>query len=175
MSQKKKYQFFISAVALLFLYIVATGVFDRWAEVFQLYDVLTVKEKSVLNPDALAEKKMNLLAERKSLGLMLTKGAAQYDQSGTGVFEYLNTNAKDAGIRFESLTPIEAQTNGQIKEIGFKLQFVAEYHRVGVFLNSMEKGVMMSCVKRIDLTSRAATSPLLQVSVEGVVNILSSK
>jgi hypothetical protein len=175
MSPKKKYLAYTLVMTIVFFYLLTMEVLDRWEQAFQLYDVLARQQRSVLNPEELAENKMKLLARRQSLGSMLTRGAGQYDQSETGVFEYISTNARKAAIHLESLTPVEPKTSGQITELGFKLQFASEYHRLGAFLNSMENGAMMTNVRRIDIASRVPTSPLLQVSTEEVVSILSSK
>ena len=159
----------------MFAFIMASVMEDRWKRVFILYDTLDQKEQTILDPVALAKKKMNLFAKKKQLASEVTKGEGQYEQSETGVFEYLNANAKAASIRFESLAPIEPQTNEEVKEIGFKLRFASDYHRIGAFLNSIESGEMLSEIKRIDITSKAATSSVLQVNVEGVTRVFYAK
>src|SRR5258707_2428541 len=147
MPQKKKYQILIAAALVLCVYLASTEIIDRWAEVFRLHAIFIQKEETLLDPQVLAEKKMDLLARKRLLGSMLTKGTARYEQSETGVFEYLNASAKQSGIRFQSLTPLESQTSGQIREVGFKLQFSASYHHLGAFLNAVESRAVLSQVK----------------------------
>ena len=172
MPEKKKYLIIIIGTLALFLYIMSTEVIDRSDSVIQLYDELQQKEQNTLNPEQLAEKRMSLTVKKAMLMSTIMKGSGTYDQSETGVFEFLNASAKEAGIRFESLTPIASRSVAQIKDIGFKISFAAGYHQVGKLLNGLETGAMFAQMKKLDLTAETIESERLQVNAEGVVYVI---
>jgi Tfp pilus assembly protein PilO len=175
MSQKKKYQLFIALAVVLFVYVVATEVADRIGKTFRLYAALEAKEQSMLKPEALAEKRVNLISRKRALTLIVTKGAGTYEQNETGVFEYLNASAKKTDVRFESLVPIDAQTNGQIKEVGFKLNFSTQYHHAGAFLNTVETGAMLVRMRQIEIALHSVSSSTVEVNAEGIAYIVPAK
>jgi hypothetical protein len=117
MNQQKKYQYGTVVLVLLFLYLFVTEVPDRWGTTFRLYDDMKTKEE--LNPEKLAQKKMELRARHQELMTALVHSSGSYDQSRTGVLEYLNSSARQAGVKFESLVPTESESAGQMREIGF--------------------------------------------------------
>ena len=155
-----------------FLYVMGTEVFGRWSEAFQAYGELKQKEETMLSPEQLADKKMSLIAKKRTLAAAVTKDADTFEQSQTGVFEFLNSCAKSAGVRYQSLVPAESQSSSQIKEVGFKINFFTSYHRVGLLLNLVETGAMPMHMKKLELTSETKESPTLQVSMEGVAFIV---
>jgi Tfp pilus assembly protein PilO len=175
MTERRKYQLMILGTALLFAYVLLTEVADRWKNTYVLFTSYQEKKQAVLNPEKLAEKKMNLLSRKRELGSLLTGGGRSFDQSETGVFEYVNANAKETGIRFESLIPIPSERAGQIKEIGFKINCAANYHQIGRFINAAETGAMLVRINKIALSSQSSGSPLLQVNIEGAAYILSQR
>ena len=63
----------------------------------------------------------------------------------------------------------------EVSEIGFKMNFMSDYHRVGAFLNAIETGQILVRVKKIDLTLRSVSGFTLQTDLEGVAYILPQK
>ncbi|MBI3766166.1 MAG: hypothetical protein HY277_06650, partial [Ignavibacteriales bacterium] len=107
-SAQKKYGLMTMGLGVVFLYVFMTEVTDRWRGVFQLYGEVTLKEEIVITPEHLAEEKMNLLKKKRSLTSIMANNGSMYEQSQTGVCEYLNACAKESGVRFESLVPVES-------------------------------------------------------------------
>jgi Tfp pilus assembly protein PilO len=170
MSQQKKYQYGTVVLVLLFLYLFATEVPDRWRTTFRLYDDIKTKEE--LNPEKLAQKKMELRARHQELMAALVRSSGSYDQSRTGVLEYLNASARQAGVKFESLVPSESESAGQMLEIGFKIGINSGFHRIGTFINTIEKGTMCARIRKIEVQSRSESGSNVNAMIEGSVTIL---
>src|SRR5437867_6478358 len=128
MLKEKKYLTLTLVLITVFAYLTVTEVTSRWQSTMDDYSRFQQIRREVLSPEALAEKKMALLARKKALGEILTKGLKEYEQSETGLIEYLNAGAKSSGIRFESLTPFAADSKAEVSEIGFKIDFISDYH-----------------------------------------------
>jgi Tfp pilus assembly protein PilO len=175
MSVKKKYSLLILTVLILFLYIIATEIPDRFSKLTQNYMDYSQKKETVLNPEKLQEKKLSLLQMKQSLTSVLTKDGRKYEQNQTGVIEYLNDCAREAGIKYESLIPTENQSAGQIKEIGFKLTMLSRYNKVGKFLNTVENGALMICIKKLEINGKEGGLTPLYVIIQGVAYIFPGK
>ena len=175
MLKEKKYLTLTLTLITIFAYLTFTEVTSRWQSTMDEYSQFQQKRREVLNPEALAEKKLDLLARKNALGEMLTKGLKEYEQSETGLIEYLNAGAKLSGIRFESLTPFAADSKADVSEIGFKIDFISDYHHTGAFVNAIETGAMMVRCEKINLALSKEAGKNLHISVEGSTYILSPK
>ncbi|MGD0339100.1 MAG: type 4a pilus biogenesis protein PilO [Bacteroidota bacterium] len=173
MNQKKKYQYFTAALFLVFIYLTGTEVLDRWSTSLQLYNEMRAKEE--LNPEKLAMKKMELRARRQQLMTALTRNSGNYDQSETGVFEYLNSCAHEASVKFESLVPAESESTSQLREIGFKIGISNDFHHVGTFVNTIENGTLSARIRKIEIQSRSKSGSPVSATIEGSVSILPKK
>ncbi|GEM_PF-1478734 len=171
---KEKYVLLIGVTVLSFIYVLATEVLDRWQETAQTYAEVQDKYVKLLTPDQLRTKRSALLAENEALTATLAKTMTAYSQDHSGVFEYLNSNAKKNGIRFESLTPKEAIDNGQLKEFAFKVDFDAGYHQTGKFVNAIETGPVPVSIVKMDIASDPQKSSTVHVSTEGKAYMLST-
>lgn len=171
MSSAIKYQLIASAMFLVFLFLLGTEVPDRWGAALHSSDEVRKKEEIVLDPEALAEKRLDLLSRKRSLVALVTKESGDYEQSQTGVFEFLNAGATDAGIQFETLTPMEPDSSGQIKLVPFRLAFSGTYAGVGGFLGAIEQGPIAIRINKLELASKSVGSSILQVGAEGAAFI----
>jgi len=167
MSQKKKYSLIMAIAAFVFLYVVATQIIDGWREAFRSYGELVTRRQIALNPEQLAVEKSDLEARKKILAASLVRGVTHYDENQTGVFAFLSASAQKVGVRFESLFPLAAPVTGQLKEIGFKIIFSADFHHVGSFVNLIETGSVLVRLKKLEIGSHSATARELEVSAEG--------
>ena len=171
---KEKYAMLTGLAVLSFAYILATETLDRWKETAQLYSALQGKRGELLTPDQLRAKKTSLMAEDKALTSILSKGMSTYAQNHSGVFEYLNSNAKENGILFESIIPKEAVANGQMKEFAFKVDFDATYHQLGKFINAIETGTVPVSIVQLDMAPDPGRLTKLRVSAEGKAYMFSA-
>jgi len=185
MSPTTKYQLLTVLTVVMFFYLLLTEVTGRWSEIGRLHNELTQRQQTVLNPEELAEKKLRLAERKKSLTSLLTRDSGTFEQSQTGVFEFLNASARKTGVRFESLVPAETESSGEIQEIGFKLSMTSSFHRIGAFVNEVESGAMTVRLQRLDMANRTRArqeeaerttgkSPL-EASLEGVSYIYPKK
>ncbi len=165
-----KYQVMTAAVVVLFLYLFATEVPERWRETSALYDDLQAKEQE--SPELLLARKLELQARQRRLASELTGDSGRFEQSETGVVEFLNATARKSGVRFSSLTPIASPATGQLREIGFSLLFESDFHSAGRFVNEMEEGGILTRVVRIEITTPPKRSSRLGLRIEGVAYII---
>jgi Tfp pilus assembly protein PilO len=171
MPQVKKYSLLILLTIASFIYVVSTEVKERWAGFSNMYRQLREKEEMVLSPEMLEAKELNLMEKKRSLAALLTKYNAAYEQSQTGVFEFLSTTAGRTGIRLESLVPTASEGTGQIQDIGFKIQLSGKYHHIGMFVNDLENGTMKVVIKTLEISHHSRASAFLTASLEGVASI----
>ena len=160
---------------LLFFYAFETQVISRYDDLIQRYNDWKMKRQMVLNPQQGATRKMNLLTRKNFLLANLVKDTALFEQSRTGVFEFLNATAKRSGIQFELLAPLEAQLGGGTESMSFKVNFHGRYHRVASFINGIESGPISVRLRKIEMISQSASSSLLQVNIEGTSYLLPRK
>jgi len=171
---KQKYLLLTVGVTILWCYLVATVVIDRWMSVGEMYQEAVKKEDGFLSPEKLAEEKLNLLRKRQSLMSSLSKEDGQFEQNQTGVIEYLNSCARNSHIQFLSLIPSESSSNDLVKEIGFKVTSLGRYHKIGRLVNLIENGSLLVRMKKVEL-SEEMNSPNLTVAMEGTAYIVAKR
>ncbi len=171
---KEKYVFLIVLTTISFVYILVTEVVDRFSQTAQSYNELQGKKGELLTPDELRTKKSSLVAENEKLTTILTKDMSSFSKNHMGVFEYLNSNAKENGIIFGSLIPKEAVNNGQLKELAFKVDFDADYHQLGKFVNAIETGPMPVSIIKMDIATDPEKASKVHVSAEGKAYMISN-
>lgn len=169
MTEKKKYLFLIFAIVLISGYLVATEITQRWQQSLRFYSDTVRKEETILNPEALLEKKVGLLARRRELVSLLAPESKEYEQTQTGVFEFLNASAKQSQFQFQSIVPIELRGvgNTKVKEIGFKIEFLTSFHKACKFFNTIETGSLLVQITRASMHPLTTGKPLLRVTAEG--------
>jgi len=173
MPPKRKYQLLVAGVVFLFVYVTGTEVVDRWRDTYAQYLDFAQKQKEVLEPAILAEKKLELLARRDSLTGLLTEDGGDYDQSQTGVFEFLAGTARTTNVHMESVVPVSVQKEGQVENIGFRLALSAGFHDVGFYLNALEGGAMSVRISKLELSNGGKV--LLHADLEGVASVFPRK
>jgi Tfp pilus assembly protein PilO len=78
-------------------------------------------------------------------------------------------------IRVASVVPLEPVSSHQIKDIGFKVNFSAPFHRIGTFVNALENGPLTIRMRRLELGVQSRGSSMLNVNAEGTAYILPQK
>jgi Tfp pilus assembly protein PilO len=173
MNGKKKYDILIGATVLCFLYLLATEVTTRWEGFLQKYQNYREQEITMFTTDELQERKQNLLARKNALLASLRKGSKSYERNQTGLLLFLEDNAKTTGIRLESIIPEEPKEAGEVKEIGFALRFVGNFHQTGKLVNKIETGELPVKIKKMLLETSKEERKLIQVSIEGAMTNVS--
>ncbi len=161
----RKYQWMTVGMVALFLYLSATEIVDRWGETFQIYGELQAKE--LQSPENLVARKLELQARQHALAARFIKDAGRFEQSETGVVEFLNAAGRETGVTFESLTPVAADRAGRMQEVSFSIRAVADFHGIGRFINQLETGPMMVRMKSLDLSAAQKTSSRISARIEG--------
>jgi Tfp pilus assembly protein PilO len=172
MKPERKYLILITVITCSFLYLLFTEMPTRLSTIWSLYDEYRAKQIMILDPQALAEKKLALMKVRKTLTSSIVRNSSRYEQNQSGVIEYLNGCARESGFSFASFVPITIESTGQIEEIGFKLKMIVPYHLFGKFVNTVEKGEMIARIKAFTIKKVQSTSPQLDISCEGSVFVL---
>lgn len=171
MLSQHKYLLLSAAVIVIFFGVLVTEVWDRWAATVDLFKEMKEKESVVSNPPDLELKKKGLTAEKESLMGSLMQSDWTYDNSQMGVFEFLHSSAKRAGVRLGSLIPQESRSNNEFEEIGFKIQLVSDFHRIGQYVNALETRGMPVQMKRTALERNREGGRDLRLDLEGTALI----
>ena len=173
MTDKRKYQLGIGTIGALFLYLLFTEVSDRWSEACRLYGEISAKEKSVLNPDDLVQRTMDLRIKKRVLTAQIMRTNEGFEQSQIGVIRLIQTRAKEKNMYLRMITPMDTRPVGQMIELGFSLELLGSYHRLGEYLSSLESGPIPIKIVKMEAMNQHAGSALLAISIQGKAFILS--
>ena len=166
----RRYQLMTVGLLVLFLYVSATELVDRWGETIRLYSDLEQKEQQ--SPENLISRKYELQARQQALAAKFTKDVGRFEQSETGVVEFLDVTGRETGVTIESLTPATSERAGRIQEVSFSVKANADYHAIARFVNQLETAAMMVQMKTIELSAPQKGSSRLSARVEGSAFIM---
>lgn len=173
MKDKQKYQIFTMVVISLFVYLIFTEVIDRWSEMLDSSKEVSTKKESVLNPEVLSRRKMDLIARKRNFTAQIIKANEGYEQNQIGIIRLIQTKAKENNVLLRTLTPMETRTTGQMIELGFALDLLGSYHRLGSYINSLETGSIPIKIVKVEATNQQPGSTVLSVYIQGQAYILS--
>jgi hypothetical protein len=173
LTDKRKYQIGIAAIGLLFVYLLFTEVTGRWSAAYRSYGEFSAKEESVLNPDDLARRTMDLRAKKRILTTQIIRTNEGFEQSQIGVVRLIQARAKEKNMYLRMITPMETRPIGQMIELGFTLELLGSYHRLGSYLSSLETGPIPIKIVEVDAVNQQPGSTVLTISIQGKAFILS--
>lgn len=171
LSRSTQYRLTLVGVLVLFCYILTAEVVPRWREVLGGYQKLRSRQSRITDTLKLTEKRVSLLAQKKQLASLIAKDDGGYEQSQTGVFNFLSRNASTLGVRLVTLTPIEPGSKGEITEAPFKATLSGDYHRIGRFVNAIETGPMRLRMQSLSLQPSQVSKYVVEGQLEGIVLI----
>ena len=160
-------------IGVLFIYLLFTEVAGRWSEAYRLYGDFSAKEESVLNPDDLARCTMDLRAKKRILTTQITRANEGFEQSQIGVVRLIQVRVKERNMYIRMITPLETRPVGQMIELGFALELLGSYHRLGTFLSSLESGPIPIKIVKVEAVNQQPGSSVLAISIQGKAFILS--
>jgi hypothetical protein len=167
----RKYQILLLGTVVLFLYICSTEVFARYGKLWQSYTLLQQKRESTRDPQALAAERARLLLRLKALKISLRAQSGDFEQSQTGALEFINFAATKATVRLESLIPTKHDGAVETKELSFKLSCTGPFHRVGSFLNALERGPFAFRLNKLEVTKEGAPASSVKAVMEGAIHL----
>ncbi len=168
-----KYILFSIGVLLIALYILFTEIYDRIAETAGQYAGLEDKRASLLTPEEYLLRKRELQVEKNELTMLVKKSYSVAPQNQGGLFEYLNSNAKQCNVLVRSVVPSEAKTSGSAKEVLFTMNLSARYHDAGKFFNNIETGVIPILILNSEIRSEPIGNSTLDITLAGKARLLS--
>jgi Tfp pilus assembly protein PilO len=163
---KQKYRIIIAAVVVVFFYLLFTEVGDRWSEMIRSYREISAKEEGIFNPDDLIQRKTDLVAKKKMLTARIKKSNEGFEQSQIGIVRLIQIRAKESNVMLRVLAPLETRTVGQMIELGFTIEILGSYHKIGSYCNSLETGPMPVKIVKIEAMSQKPGSPVLSASLQ---------
>lgn len=173
MTDIRKYQIGIAAVGILFVYLLFTEVAGRWSEAYRSYGEISAKEENVLNPDDLARRTMDLRAKKRILTTQIIRANEGFEQSQIGVVRLIQERAKEKNMYLKMITPMETRPVGQMIELGFALELLGSYNRLGTYLSSLETGPIPIKIVKVEAVNQQPGSTVLTISIQGKAFILS--
>jgi hypothetical protein len=172
MPASSKYRLAIVGLFILFVYVMIEDVSVRWGETVDLWNDIGSRREKMLDSTTIASRKGNLLAERDSLASLLIVDRTIFEQSRTGVFEFITRRATESKVRLESLLPLNAEREAQIENIGFQLVVSGGFHEIGEYLNMLETGSMPVIIRRCELALTTKGAQSLRADIVGVASII---
>ncbi|MGD1045717.1 MAG: hypothetical protein ABR936_10395 [Bacteroidota bacterium] len=157
----------------MFIYLLFIEVAGRWSETYRSYREFSAKEESVLNPEDLARRTMDLRAKKRILTTQITRANEGFEQSQIGVVRLIQARAKEKNMYLRMITPMETRPIGQMIELGFTLELLGSYHRLGTYLSSLENGPIPIKIVKVEAMNQQPGSTVLTISIQGKAFILS--
>ena len=173
MTEIRKYQIGIAVIGVIFVYLLFTEVSGRWSEAHRSYREFSAKEESVFNPDELEQRTMDLRAKKRVLTTQITRANEGFEQSQIGVVRLIQARAKEKNVYLCMITPLGTHTVGQMIELGFTLELLGSYHRLGSYLSSLETGPIPIKIVKVEAVNQQPGSTVLNISIQGKAFILS--
>jgi hypothetical protein len=173
MNPVQKYRIFIGSVVLLFLYLLLTEIPNRLNPVTQAFSQYQKSEELLANPASLERRLENLKRTKKDLEEQVVRKGAMFDQSPTGVYEYVSRSAALSGITMEAYMPVDSGTTSSKREVGFTVRFKSTFHKGTRFINEMERGVIPVSISRVEIGEKG-TSGDLEILIIGTAYIFPS-
>lgn len=170
MSAEKKYKTLIVSTVVMVVYLCLTEVYGRWSETIAL-SVEFAHREEVPDLEMLEQARSELLQRKKTLLVAVVDKSGRYEQTETGLFEFLSEQGQSAGIRYGSLVPEESEPKGELTEVGFNIEFSSDFHRMGKWLNSLESGPIPTHISMVRISSENALSDKLNATVKGRAHI----
>lgn len=171
MSEKRKYQLFISMALGMFVYLCTTEVYDRWESAFVRWTDLDSRENLITNSGGLAERKTALVSMKKRLLAHAMDSFGRLDQSEIGLYEYLNRKARENGFRYQSVEPGQVDRQGEAKHVAFRLYFATEYVSCGKWLAAVESGSIPVRITNLEVSTDNVFSGKLTVAISGSASL----
>ncbi len=160
-----KYKAVTAGVVFLFLYVLCAEIPDRWRGTLATYQDLMARQEE--SPESIASRRFELEARKRELASRFTRDAAQFDQSETGVVEFLNATARRTGSHISAIIPASRAQAGQIQEIGFTLHVDADFHTIARFVNGLEQSGMLVRINSLELSVPNQRGRRLEAAIEG--------
>jgi Tfp pilus assembly protein PilO len=85
----------------------------------------------------------------------------------------LQARAKEKNMYLRLITPLETRPVGQMIELGFTLELLGSYHRLGSYLSSLETGPIPIKIVKVEAVNQQPGSTVLAISIQGKAFILS--
>jgi Tfp pilus assembly protein PilO len=168
-----KYILFSIGALLVALYILFTEIYDRVSATVEQYTELEDKRTNVLTPEEFLLRKRALEIEKKELTILVRKNYSSAQQNQGGLFEHLNSSAKQCNVLVRSIVPAEAKASGSAKEISFTMNLSGRYHDAGKFFNNIETGVIPILILKSEMRSEPIGNSLLDITLIGKARLLS--
>jgi len=172
LTEIRKYQIGIAAIGIIFIYLLFTEVAGRWSDAYRSYREFSAKQESVFNPDELARRTMDLRAKKRVLTTQITRANEGFEQSQIGVVRLIQARAKEKNVYLRMITPLETRSVGQMIELGFSLELLGSYHRLGSYLSSLETGPIPIKIVKVEAVNQQPGSTVLAISIQGKALIL---
>jgi hypothetical protein len=115
----------------------------------------------------------SLKRTKKDLEEQVVRKGAMFDQSPTGVYEYVSRSAALSGITMETYVPVDSGTTSSKREVGFSIRFISTFHKSARFINEIEGGAIPVSIKQVEFGGRG-TSGNLEIIVKGTAYIFPS-
>lgn len=172
MSTSQKYQALTALAVVLGILFTATEVRTRAGRILNL--VSEIRSKEEVTTESLTQEEFALKARESQLTSVLSGEHGAYEESETGVIEFLHESARNSGVQVESLVPSAVQVqSSKLKEIGITVKLSGGFHSVGVFLNRVENGPFTIRARKLGLSQDGSASRSLKAVLEATTVILS--
>jgi len=168
-----KYVLYSIGCLLITLYILSTEIYDRIMTTVNQYVELQEKKATLLTPEEFLLHKRELQIEKKELTMAVKKNYSTAQQNQGGLFEYLNSNAKQCNVLVRSIVPAEAKASGSAKEISFTMNLSAKYHDAGKYFNNIETGAIPVLILKSEMKSEPIGNSQLDITLVGKARLLS--
>lgn len=169
MREQRKYYTIIGVSVCVFVILAVTEVIDRWQHAFDVYVDLDSRRSQLLAPEETLSRFERLRARRDSLVAAVLMHSGGFEQSQTGVFEFITAAAKQTGVTVRTLEPARkgADVGVDVNAVRFNVLLTDRFHTLGRFIYMIETGPLAMRVSKITMKLRKPDGMHLDAIVEG--------
>ena len=149
MNPVQKYRLYIVIVVLGCLYILLTEGWDRWEKVIQEWRSLNEKTSTILTPEEISGRKLELHSELATLRASLIRNSQGCEQSEAGLVELIGETAKKEVVGIEALTPAKQEEGNGLT---VALEIRGSFHGIAAFLNNLENSPIPLKLERLEMS-----------------------
>ncbi len=154
-------------LALLFIYVLSTDVYDRYSATLSLYFSVRQRSQSLIDPASLPVLRAKLLAERDSISNRIMASRNHYPQTETGVIQFITEDAHREHIALKSISPGTELEHGQFSDFEFDMSVRATFFRTAALVEDLESSPTPFRIKEIKMQTNPFGGGLLETSCTG--------
>jgi hypothetical protein len=162
-----RYSFLLAAIAMAFVFIVSTEVFDRWSQTVRRYQEVLGRESVAVAPESLAAHRRFLKVKAESFRAELGQASGAYSRTLAGFLSLASASARAHNVKLVNVAPVRSSESTTEGGLHFKVECRGEFHQIALLLNALENSPLDIHMTKVELSLGEPPAKNLESSIEG--------